>query len=241
MLEGAVSMIIYRSAKPAAYVYICTHIKTRQFYIGYREKNVRLNRTSDIDLPLYRTSSNYVNPIFDEFEWQIVAEFFNGEYAYDFEQVLIKENWGNPLLINKQFHAKEDTKFRLVGGHSEETKQKIRISNTGRPLSEESKQKLSLKMRGRKLPPRSNEWKENISKGKTGTTRPPVSEETSKKLSLANKGRKLGPPSEDTRQKMREAKLGTKRAPFSVEHRQKISKALIDRNRIKKELEDNQH
>ena len=71
------------------YVYLCTHKETGQFYIGYRKYNVKLNRTSDIDFPKYKTSSDLVNSKFTEFNWIILAECENGDDAYDIEQLLI--------------------------------------------------------------------------------------------------------------------------------------------------------
>ena len=91
-------MTIYKSTKACPYVYICTHKETGQFYIGYREVN---KVTSDTDLPIYKTSSKIVKPNFHEYNWFIIAEFFDGNDAYDFEQKLIHDNWNNPKLINK--------------------------------------------------------------------------------------------------------------------------------------------
>ena len=195
-------MSIYQSIKPAPYVYMCVHKTTGHFYIGYREKNVNLNRTSNIDLPLYRTSSKYINPTFEEYDWQIVAEFIDGISAYEFEQVLIQEHWNNPLLINRQYHTKKDTQFRN-NGHSEETKQKMRKPKP--PRSPEHCLNMSKSKQGKKRAPRTEEHCRNISVAKTGTKRPPVSEETKKKLSLALTGKKFGSPSEETRRKMSES------------------------------------
>lgn len=100
---------IYASTKTVPYVYICTHLQTKEFYIGYREANTL---PSHLDLPEYRTSSKVVHPFFENYEWLIVAEFMNGEDAYDFEQKLIQENWGDPLLINKQYRVNGTKKFR---------------------------------------------------------------------------------------------------------------------------------
>ena len=197
-------MSIYQSIKPAPYVYMCVHKTTGQFYIGYREKNVYLNRTSDADLPLYRTSSKYINPVFEEYNWHIVAEFVDGTSAYDFEQQLIKEYWDNPLLINRQYHTKKDTRFRNTG-HSEETKQKIKQARAGQIFTEEHRKNISKSKMGKKMPLRTEEHKKNISLAKTGSTRQSPSEETRKKLSLASTGKKLGSPSEETRRKMSEA------------------------------------
>ena len=78
-----------------------THKETGEIYVGYREQNAAKNVLSHIDLFEYRTSSKDVNPIFDQFNWCIVAEFYDGDDAYDFEQQLIFENWQNPLLLNR--------------------------------------------------------------------------------------------------------------------------------------------
>lgn len=179
-------MYIYQSLKPLPYVYMGIHKITGMFYIGYREKNVYLNRTSDVDLPIYRTSSKYINPIFDEFNWQIIAEFFNGISAYDFEQSLIKEHWQDPLLVNRQYHVLNETRFRN-NGHSEETKQKLRKPKPKR--SSEHCENMSKSKQGKKRVTRTEDHCRNISLSKTGTKRPPVSEETRKKLSEAGKRR----------------------------------------------------
>ena len=96
-------MNIYPSTQAKPYVYICTHRGTQNFYIGYREYNVALGKPSTTDLPTYRTSSKHVRSNFDQFDWQIIAEFNNGEDAYLFEQQLIQQHWGNPLLLNEQY------------------------------------------------------------------------------------------------------------------------------------------
>jgi hypothetical protein len=94
-------MYIYSSSRVLPYVYVCTHKITNQFYIGDREKNVKLNLPSNVDLPLYKTSSKIIKSDFENYNWIIIAEFNNGNDAYDFEQQLIFDNWDNPLLINK--------------------------------------------------------------------------------------------------------------------------------------------
>lgn len=182
---------------------MCVHKKTGHFYIGYREKNVYLNRSSDIDLPIYKTSSNKIKSFFTDYEWSIIAEFFNGEAAYEFEQFLINEHWDNPLLINKNcFYDKK--KFRN-GVHSEETKRKISQSLIGKKISKEHKDNIKLSKLGKKLPPRSLEHRQKISVAKTGSKRPPVTEETRKKLSITSQGRKLPPFSEEHKKKLSEA------------------------------------
>lgn len=92
---------MYKSTKSKPYVYLCTHKKSGEFYIGYREYNTKLNRTSDVDFPIYQSSSKFVKNNFKDFEWVILAEFDSGKDAYEFEHILIYENWENPLLLNK--------------------------------------------------------------------------------------------------------------------------------------------
>lgn len=118
-------IILYPSLKVKPYVYICSDKETGEFYIGYREKNVALCRTSNIDLPLYKTSSKKIRLRFDNFNCWIVAEFESGNDAYDFEQQLIFENWDSPLLLNRQYRLSDGKKrFKATSKQTEEHKRK---------------------------------------------------------------------------------------------------------------------
>ena len=108
-------MTTYSSDKALPYVYICTHKETNQFYIGYREANVKLDRPSHLDLPEYKTSSTTVRPDWENYTWTIVAEFFDPSAAYIFEQQLICANWKNPLLLNRQYRLGKLKQFRNIG------------------------------------------------------------------------------------------------------------------------------
>jgi hypothetical protein len=159
-------MSIYISSKAMPYVYIGINNLTKQFYIGSRYKNVKLNLPSHEDLPKYKTSSKIIKPIFSDFTWYILAEFFNENDAYDFEQQLIFENWDNPLILNencfynkKRFKAspvmskshKENIskKLRIIKSNvSDETREKLSSSHKGRVFSEEHRRKISESMRG---------------------------------------------------------------------------------------------
>ena len=144
------------------YVYIGIHKITGEIYVGYREKNVQLKRTSDVDLFLYRTSSKTVRPAFDEYDWYIIAEFFTGSDAYDFEQALIYEYWGNPLLLNKNCRHGSKSRFKSQKG-----------TGKGRVQTAEHRAKNSA-----------------ANKGKTkGNKYGPASAETRAKQSLAGKGK----------------------------------------------------
>jgi hypothetical protein len=107
-------MTIYPSDKAVPYVYICTHKETNQFYIGYRERNVKLNIPSHLDLPEYKTSSTTVRPDWSDYTWTIVAEFFDPSHAYTFEQQLIYDNWDNPLMLNGHCNIGKN-QFRTSG------------------------------------------------------------------------------------------------------------------------------
>lgn len=117
--------MIYTSEKVLPYVYICIHKETGEFYIGYKESNIKNNIPSHLDLPQYKTSSMKVKPRFEEFDWVIVAEFFDGKYAYDFEQQLIFENFESNLILNESCYYGSVKRFRRAGPHSELSKQKM--------------------------------------------------------------------------------------------------------------------
>lgn len=159
------------------YVYRLTHKETGQFYIGYREAN-RIQ--SHLDLPIYQTSSEYISDIgFDKFNWEIVAEFFDGAHAYDFENELIKESFDNPLCLNKHYklHKIGEARFKIT----EESISKMAVSKTGKTLSEETKRRMSESRFGKIQ-----------------------SEETKKKRSNTLKGRKLP---DETKLKIKQAAL----------------------------------
>jgi len=98
--------------------------------------------------------------------------------------------------------------------HSEESKQKMRLSRLGKPLSEEHKKELSKAHKGRIF---SKKHKENLSLALIGNQRTKgrkLSEEHKRKISSANKGK-----------------------THSKEHRKKISKTLKENGTSK--LENN--
>ena len=97
------------------YVYICTHKTTNKFYIGVRYAN---KHPSKEDLGIrYFTSSKEVKQNFQNYNFEIIAEFFQKEDALNFEYNLITENFRNPLCINKavfpKFRPTPNTKEKL--------------------------------------------------------------------------------------------------------------------------------
>lgn len=186
------------------YVYKLTHRETGEFYIGYRSAN---KIPSDQDLPIYQSSSKTVAEIgFDNFNWEIIAEFFHGDYAYDFEQELISEHIDDPLCINKHCVIGGRNRFKVQFGHSvsEETRQKLREANLGRVTSEDTRKKQSDALKGRALSedhikairkPKSEETRQRMKKPKSDAQKENMrkafqSEEYRAKLRAAQQARR---------------------------------------------------
>ena len=189
--------------KVLPYVYVCTHKENGQFYIGYREGNVKYNRRSENDLgKFYFTSGVIKKSEFSNYDFFIVAEFFDPIEAYWFEQELIKENWNNNLLLNKQYYDRNSSLgiFRHTGHtsgftgkkHKEETLSKMRDGR--RTASSEVKKLLSEKLSGSNHPNFGKHLSSTIrnkiseSRKKYFQSNPaPISEKKGKKLSLEQK------------------------------------------------------
>lgn len=151
---------------------------------------------STFDLPNYKTSSTIVNPFFSNFTWEVIAEFFDANSAYDFEQELIFNNWGDPLLLNQKCHYGK-SRWRHNSNKSQKrtkddftdewkaniSKSKKGISNGdanpmyGKTHSEESRSKISASRKAKAGTPGWN-------------VRPPCSDEKAAKIKLANTGKK---------------------------------------------------
>lgn len=122
------------------YVYMCIHKETKNFYIGYRCANTRHNKPSHLDLPKYKSSCKEIKNNFHDYDWIIIAEFFDSDSAYDYEQQLIYENWNDPLLINEScFYLKKRFKSKPL---TNEHKNAISITQS-KPKTEIHKKKLS--------------------------------------------------------------------------------------------------
>jgi len=127
------------------YVYKLVHKETGQYYFGYRSKNVSLGLKSIDDLGIkYFTSSRIIRKDFDNYNFEVLAEFYDKKDAYDFEQELIREHWKHPLLLNKHYHGEDKDRW-INTGHSEETKKKM----TGLKRSPEFSEYRSKVMKGR--------------------------------------------------------------------------------------------
>lgn len=144
--QGAImsSTAIYASEKVLPYVYICIHKVTKHYYIGSRT-NSQLKYPSHIDLPKYKTSSKIVKPIFEEFDWYIIAEFFDRSHAIRLEQDLIKESWGDPLLLNRHYDNGNISNPGQTMISREKARQRmLSDANPGKNKSDESINKMKI-------------------------------------------------------------------------------------------------
>ena len=193
------------------YVYRLDNPITGEIYIGYREAN---KLPSHEDLPKYRTSSKYVEPRFEEFNWTILAEFFNGEDAYDFEQLSIHENWDNPLLLNRNCNYGKK-RWKTDDHLSEKTKLKMSATRKGVAKTAEHSAKISASLKGIPKPPEHSVRMSELHKGKT------ISLEQKAKNSEAHKGKIL---TEETKMKIG---AGNKGKVMSDESKIKMSIAHL--------------
>lgn len=207
------SKTIYVNNHP--YVYRLDHPVTGEFYIGYRSAN---KKPAHLDLPVYRTSSDEVKERFDEFNWTIIAEFFDADSAYDFEQLLIFEEWKDPLQLNKScYYGKQRLKNT---GHSPETRAKMSAARQGFKFSAESKAKISASHKGKKMSPESIAKRSATNKGKKRKPNSkPVSAETKAKMSASRLGSKR---TAETKAKMSAWQKGVKKETTSCPHCGKV-------------------
>jgi hypothetical protein len=217
---------------PLSYVYRLDNPTTGEFYFGFRKAN-KVPASQDLGID-YFTSSKYVEPRFDEFNYTIIQEFVDPLEAYDLEQFLIFQELKNPLMLNRRCHYGSKKRFTPSGNLvSSETRAKISSANKGKskgPQSEEHKAKLSTANKGKSTSkqsrakmsaakigiPKSEEHKAKISSANKGKS---FSEETRAKISAANKGKSI---SEEHKVKLYAAHKGV---PRSEETRAKISSA----------------
>ena len=134
-----------------AYVYKITNIITNEFYYGYRYKNQKLGVTPENDLwIIYFTSSNRIKKEVQQygkesFTTEIIYKNIDSVKCWQEEQIIIKQNWGNPLLLNGKYHDPNSNVeiFRRVNILTEKTRSKMSMAGKGRLKSEEHKKKIA--------------------------------------------------------------------------------------------------
>lgn len=99
------------------YVYIVRNRNTGRFYIGMRSVN-KVVAEQDLGVH-YFTSSKHVKNNFSEYDSEILAYFVDQISAFEFENDLIKEHWGDPLLLNRHYQ-KSMSRFSMAGAKRED-------------------------------------------------------------------------------------------------------------------------
>ena len=171
------------------YVYAYLRTDNTPYYIG-KGKGDRL----------YEKSKGHIPPK-DKSKIVILENNLTELGAFALERFYIRwygrKDLNTGILINKTDGGDGICGFK----HSEETKNKIAKSNTGRKLSDNTKLKLSIRFKGIK---RTDLERIKISQGQLGRK---LSEEHKKKLSDIKKGTKH---SEETKNKLSEMNKGKK-------------------------------
>jgi len=232
------------------YTYLIKFKPTGQCYYGSRIKNVKLGLTPEEDLMLkYTTSSKEINKLIkehgiDAFEWEVRRKFETTDRAVLWEQRVLKRC--------KVLERQDVWLNKNIAGHiiaTPEICKKISEANTGKTKTEEHKEKIRQGNIGKKKPPRTQEYRDLMSKLKSGENNPrfgaEVTKETRKKISKANKGREKTKEfkqmmseifktdrnpgknkSEETKTKLKEARAKQVMKPRSEESKAKTRAAL---------------
>ena len=135
-----------------AYVYKITNTITGEFYYGYRYKNIKLNLLPKDDIWVtYFTSSNTIETKIakygiDAFTAEVVFEHEDSLVCWTYEQLLIRDNWGDPLLLNGKYHDPDSNieVIRRVGILTDQARQNMSKAGKGRPKSESHKQNIAV-------------------------------------------------------------------------------------------------
>jgi len=142
----------------------------------------------------------------------------------DFSQANSGKNnpmYGKPSLFKGIPRSQEvrDKISKTLSGRllTDEVKHKISSANKGNSVSNEHKQKISTSMTGVKKTP---EHSANISKGKLGNSYGPMREEHKQKISKSLKGKIK---STEHIKKIADANRGVKKTPLSDEQKAKLS------------------
>lgn len=209
------------------HIYVITNTVNSLQYVGIT-KNLKKrwyqHRNAD-------GTSRYLHPSIrkygiENFVFSHIADVFDLESAKFLEKLLIKEkNTKSPYGYNLTDGGEGTQGFIF----SEESKEKMRIVQTGKKMSKESSEKKRIAMLGNKHgfgKKHSEETKQKMAKAHVGRKH---SEESKQKMRDAQKGRKHSPEtiakftgkkhSPETLEKLRISHLGKKLSPESIAKR----------------------
>jgi hypothetical protein len=193
------------------YTYLIKHRPTGKVYYGFRSAN-KQHPHEDL-WKNYFTSSPKVKQLIEE----TGLDSFDVEVRKIFETKEDAVKWETRVLRRcKVLHSNKWLNQNVAGYiiPTKESNKKISEFHKGKPKSEEHKEKIRQGNIGKKKPPRTQEYKELMSKLKSGVNNPMYgkgcTEERAQKIGKANKGRipsnKGKPMSEEQKEKIRAAK-----------------------------------
>lgn len=101
---------------PNAYVYKLVHRLTGEYYFGSRYANIKLGLSPIDDLGIvYFTSCSYINQSnFNQYDPHIIFENSCADKAYDYEQELIRNNWGDTSMLNRHWYTRGKCRFKVT-------------------------------------------------------------------------------------------------------------------------------
>jgi hypothetical protein len=120
------------------YVYKITNLLTGQFYIGSRFANVKMNRYAVDDLKHYYCSSSHkvkqeIKTVgIENFQFDVLFQFDSYTVCFVYENLLIKNNTSNPLIINK-WYLDPDKDSKVFYKDTEDTRLKKSRAKKGKP------------------------------------------------------------------------------------------------------------
>ena len=152
-----------------AYVYKITHTISGKYYYGYRYANQKSNIAPELDLWIkYFTSSKHIKELIendgiDSFTHDIIFKHEDALVCWTYEQLMIKEHWGDEKLLNGKYHdpCSNIEHIRRIGFISEKSRQRMRDGQKGRIYTIERNNKISNSLIGK---PQTDEKREKISK-----------------------------------------------------------------------------
>lgn len=208
------------------YTYLIKHRPTGKVYYGFRAAN-KVDPQEDL-WKHYFTSSPGVQKLIEE----TGADSFDVEVRKVFETKEQAVAWETRVL--RRCKVLHDNRWlnQNVAGYivpTEESRKKISEYHKNKPKSDEHKEKIRLGNLGKKKPPRGKEYRELMSKLKSGENNPMYGKgctpERAAKIGAANKGKvpanKGVPMSEEQKAKIRATKLAkpTKMSAESIQAR----------------------
>lgn len=200
------------------FVYLTVNLVNGKKYIGDHSTNNLNDGYIGSGRPYFKNALNQYGK--ENFKCEILEFFDSKEHSFNAQEKYIKQY--NTLVPNG-YNISPKGGLRVKGCHSEETKKKISVSNTGKKRSEEVRKQNGNIHRGM------IHNKETIEKIKIALKGHKVSIETKEKISKSHAGKSkywlIGKPrSENIKEKIRKTK---KEKPFvyTEEIRLKMSNA----------------